>query len=115
VACIHGYDPGSCVICSTLGSAPPRDTTRRRRRTPGTGAAARVEVLRTGAAQRRHGGRLGVHALALVGVLVLAGLSFWLVTSIVYAVVRLAELVVVAGVAGALGYRVGRARGRRDH
>lgn len=99
MACIHGYDPSDCLICRSLEPSS---------------AGGRPAVATSATTERRRG-HLATHALVLLVVLVLAALSGWLVTRLLYAIFHLAELVIVAGLAGTLGYRLGHARGRRGH
>lgn len=53
-----------------------------------------------------------VAALVVVG-LVVAGVAAWALLGVAFAILHLLELIVVAGAAGWVGYRVGHFRGRR--
>jgi Flp pilus assembly protein TadB len=118
MACIHGYQPGECLICRTLEPAPERGTktrTKARRHQAGETHPPVQVVDRTSASAepRSHGG-LALHVAVLVAVVALAALSVWLVASVVFVLLHLLELIAVAGIAGGLGYRLGRSRGRRE-
>jgi len=112
MACVHGNDPASCVICQALDIGAPGQatTTRATRRHPHPDGAAHPPVEVADTSGSGGGVHVGRHVAVLVGVLVLAALSFWVVTSLLFAVLRLVELVVVAGVAAVVGYRIGRSR-----
>jgi hypothetical protein len=63
---------------------------------------------------RRQPRSLGTH-IAIIAASVLAiGLVAWVVAGVVFALLHVIELVVVAGLAGWAGYRVGRYRGSRQ-
>jgi hypothetical protein len=64
--------------------------------------------------ERERPGSITSH-LVLVGAAIIAiGLAVWVVAGAVFAILRLLELVLVAGVAGWAGYRLGQYRGRRQ-
>jgi len=101
--CSHGFEAGSCLICSTLGTAPPARS--------GTATAipvGRPEVLAPGRPARRIG-VLGV--LVAVVAVVLAG---WLLLAFLRGILHVFELAVVGVACGYVGYRVGRFTGRRS-
>jgi hypothetical protein len=58
--------------------------------------------------------RSGRHIAIAVLMVIAAVVAFWIVAGVVFALLRLLEIVIVAAVAGVLGYRLGRARGHRD-
>ena len=62
--------------------------------------------------ERRQGGSLVTHAGVTVAVILVAAITFWFLAGVAYRIFHLVELLVVAGAAGALGYRIGH-RGRR--
>jgi hypothetical protein len=52
--------------------------------------------------------------LLILAVLVVVGVAAWVVSGAVFALLHALELVLVAGVAGWAGYRIGQYRGRRQ-
>jgi hypothetical protein len=60
--------------------------------------------------RRSVGGHL---ALIVVGVLVIGAVA-WVVAGVVFAILHVVELLVVAGIAGWAGYRLGHFRGRHQ-
>ncbi len=119
-ACIHGFQPGQCLICQTLASGqeqtrkasrPSRAERRAAAEGPARSAAGPVEVVDP---PRPRGGSTSTHILVAVIMVVLAVIAFWVVAGVVFALLRLLEIVIVAAVAGVLGYRLGRIRGHQD-
>lgn len=126
--CAHGYGPGECLICATLGTTtadrpapggePIRGRTANatvgagglRRRRPDTLVAGPVGDERVG--RRHHPLATLVLVLVAVGALVAAG---WVIAGVVFALLRILEVVAVAVAASWTGYRVGHWRGRRGH
>ncbi len=113
--CLHGLPPGECLICRTLGIGSGAGAG------GGTGAApgpARVVPgpARAGSDPSRYPRPRGAaHLVGWVAAgVVVAGVAAWLLLGVAFAVLHLLELVVVAGAAGWVGYRVGHFRGRRD-
>ncbi|MBO0692250.1 MAG: hypothetical protein J2P58_05085 [Acidimicrobiaceae bacterium] len=114
MACVHGNDPRTCIVCQTLRevdslsgtstgnrqarTAAPLDLTSRGDRTPASG----------------DGHRFGFHVAVFAAVLIAAAISVWFVAGVVFAFIRVIEVLLVAVVAGTLGYRLGRVRGRRE-
>jgi hypothetical protein len=135
VACIHGNDPSTCSVCQTLAdidalSGPPGSGKGRggrvrppqvdggggrfrRPRTDGGERAGRVDIL-TGRGRPASTRSVGTHVAIFVVVLVVAAASVWIVSGLVFALIHLIEIIVVAGVAGTLGYRLGHYRGRHE-
>jgi hypothetical protein len=130
VACIHGNDPSTCSVCQTLADIDAltgtsgqgkgtggRSRTHRADRGGGSRAGGerggRVDII-TGRGQPATRRSFGTHVAIFVVVLVLAAASVWIVSGIVFAFIRLLEIIVVAGVAGTLGYRLGHYRGRHE-
>ena len=62
--------------------------------------------------ERHRGGSLVTHVGVTLGVILVAAITFWFLAGIAYRLFHLVELLVVAGVAGTLGYRVGHRRRR---
>ena len=118
--CIHGYPPGACLICQTLGHGPAvpelgHTRTRRRRSTsvePTAGASRAVQPDEDRAPSRR--GSLGLRLTGLALAVVITVLVMWWVIGLVWAVLHILELVAIALAAGYVGFRVGTAHGRRD-
>ena len=138
--CPHGQPQGECLICKTLGMDPggaggsaPSGGGRRSR--AASGPAAPAVAPDPGSALPRSwspgparqpggyppaGGPPGhqprslphVAALVVVG-LVVAGVAAWALLGVAFAILHLLELIVVAGAAGWVGYRIGHFRGRR--
>lgn len=114
MACIHGNDPRTCIVCKTLREV---DTLSGKpaggRRAP---SSAPVDIVgrpdRTPASGGGH--HVGYHLAVFAAVLVAAAISIWFLAGAVYALFRLIEVLVVALLAGTLGYRIGRARGRHE-
>lgn len=127
--CLHGLDPSGCLICRTLAgdgppgaaAAPGRGTRRAQRRQaapgPDTGWAsaslARSAPLAAPAPPTGH--HLGPVAMLAVAVALLlaVGAAVWLLVGVVFTILRVFELVAVAGGAGWAGYRIGHFRGSR--
>lgn len=94
--CRHGLAPDSCQICRVLdgGAGVPERTGRR-----------------APEARERRGGGVGL-GLTVIGVIaVLVALSW--VVAVVWAVLRIVELVAVAFVFGWVGWKLGVRHGRR--
>jgi hypothetical protein len=112
--CIHGFAPGTCLICQTLDK--PQVATHKRSRTelePHSGAPVephsgpRVvpkEAPRTGSQVKLAG-----LAIGLIVVFVLA----WVALHLVFAVLHIVELIGVALIAGYLGWLAGVHHGRK--
>jgi hypothetical protein len=139
VACIHGNEPSTCSVCKTLaeidalsgtqgsgkgngGRARPQraddsDGRFRRQRADrhhdGGERPGRVDII-TGRGRPASTRSVGTHVGIFVVVLVVAAASVWIVSGIVFALIHLLEIIVVAGVAGTLGYRLGHYRGRHE-
>lgn len=122
-SCPHGFAPEECLICRTLGAQPQVQVESggrpRGRRGPGRpGAPAAGSVAKPDAVyppEGRPARSLGGHlALIVVGVVAIGAVA-WLVAGVVFALLHVLELLVVAGVAGWAGYRLGHFRGRRQH
>lgn len=119
--CIHGYSPDSCLICQTLQQAPAGTKARRgrggaveRSAAPASSAVARPDAILTGPVRR--GSRLPLSLRIGVGLLMLVFVAlalFWVV-GIVYAALRLVELVATALVAGWAGWKLGVHHGRSE-
>lgn len=131
--CIHGFAPGSCLICQTLDAGKdeaPKRRSQARRQTEvvvtATPVPSRSGSRLPSTSRLRSGPRVvpkeapGTNAATL---LKLAGLAFavlavivvaWTVLHIVFAVLHILELIGVALVAGYVGWVAGVHRGHRD-
>ena len=144
-ACIHGFAPGSCLICQTLDAgtgkqAPRREGREGRERREGTeGRAPRAATARRKAQlTAAPGGALAVPqsgprvvppeapaerssiSLRLFGVavaVIAVMILAWTLLHVVFAVLHLLELLGIALLAGYIGWRAGVYHGRRtaDH
>lgn len=115
MACIHGNDPRTCIVCKTLAEVDTitgQGSGRQKAR-----PTAPVDLASRGdhsqSLERAH--HYGFHIAVFAAVLVAAAISVWFVAGVIFAAVRLIEVLLVAVVAGTLGYRLGHARGRREH
>ena len=111
--CPHGIDAGSCMICRTLGmstttaAVPAPEATK-----GGSIRAGKAEVLGPG---RRKSSRIG--GLGLIGwlvVIVAVALLGWWILGLIWAVLRLVELVAVGLLCGFIGYKIGVVSGRHQ-
>lgn len=99
--CVHGLDEDSCEICRVLGTdpaSPSAPSTPERRSWPRP--------------TFRAGTRIGLGLTAVAGVVLLVVLAQ--AVALAWAVVRVLEVVVVAAVAGWIGWKLGVAYGRRS-
>jgi hypothetical protein len=99
--CPHGFAPDACLICRTLSIG-----------TPARGAGS-VEVLTDGRRPARRSLGLGTRALGGLALVAGALLVVWWLTAVIWAVLRVVELVAAAAVAGYLGWKLGVRHGRR--
>lgn len=117
--CSHGFLSSECLICRTLGSQPQVQVdTGRPVSVPPSGSrppgqrVAQADVVYEPGAVRRPSHELSWYlaraALAVVAVALVA----WFLAGVVFALVRVVELIAVAGLAGWGGYQVGHYRGR---
>ena len=108
--CAHGLDAATCLICSTLAAGT---TTSTPITAPSAVPGGRVEVVRPGKAAHAHRPR----TLGLVGwmvALIAVALLGWWVLGLIWAVLRIVELVAVGIVCGYGGYKVGVISGRHQ-
>jgi Flp pilus assembly protein TadB len=130
--CIHGFAPGTCLICQTLDGPAKGDKGKATKQAEGGRASRRADRTRTQAraippaaapaavrpdaviARREsRGSGLGVRLLGLAVIVIAALVAVSLVAHIVLAVLRILELVAVAVVAGWIGWKLGVHHGRR--
>jgi len=125
--CPHGLTPSECLICQTLRMQPEPEAevrTRGRRRTgkespdvavgsPTGQSAVQPDAVYPAALHIRRPGSVGTHFALLAAAIAVIGLVTWIVAGVVFAVLHLIEILLVAGVAGWAGYRLGHYRGRR--
>jgi hypothetical protein len=103
-ACIHGFAPGTCLICQSLDLAKP---TAPARNWPRSGP--RVVPKEAPRSSSPAILKLAALSVAVVAVIIVA----WTVLHIVFAVLHILELVGVALVAGYLGWVAGVYHGHR--
>ena len=122
-SCIHGFAPGTCLICATLGAAPAvpaaaaggaSATTTRRRPKAELAANAPVPAANPARAVERaprlHLGLAGT----VVAVAVVLLLAWWLI-GLVWGLLHVVELVAVGVGCLVVGYKTGVVVGRRQH
>jgi Flp pilus assembly protein TadB len=128
--CIHGFAPGTCLICQTLqagtttatrvaGAGEDRKLARRTER----GRLARSEPPARASTPLRpdaivgppgsHRSHLGLRLIGFVVVAIAVLLAVSLVIGFVLSVLRILELVAVAALAGWIGWSLGVHHGRR--
>lgn len=90
--CPHGLDPATCEICRVLDAKP-------------------VAAARSRPPGRRRGGLPSVATWVVVAIVAFVVVGW--VAAAVFALLRIVELVVIAGVAGWVGFKLGVQRGRR--
>jgi hypothetical protein len=120
--CIHGFEPGQCLICQTLSPSQEESGGRRHnRRTAKAEARSHQDRLPAGAVEvvdsddRPRGSRAASHILIAVVLVILAVIAFWVVAGDDGDRQDLHEAQDGEHDAGVLGYRLGRVRGRQDH
>jgi hypothetical protein len=126
--CLHGFPTGECLICRTLGATADRPagrgpTVRSGRPSAGqsTGSSGRGidpdDVAVPDAVytvdERRPARSLSSRAGWMIAGLAVVALFAWFVVGLVFAALRLIELVAIAALAGWIGYRLGHRQGRR--
>ena len=128
--CIHGFAPGTCLICQTLqtgtttatrvaGAGDDRKRARREERSRPAGsmppALASTPLRPDGVLPppRSHGSHLGLRLIGFVVVAIAVLLAVSLVIGFVLSVLRILELVAVAALAGWIGWSLGVHHGRR--
>jgi hypothetical protein len=101
--CPHGFAQDSCLICQTLGSSSPVPA-----------GATKVEVLTGRSPRRRRSGlTLGTRLIGLAAVAVAVVLVVGWVAALIWAALRIVELIGAAVVSGWVGWRLGVRHGRR--
>ncbi len=124
--CIHGFAPGQCLICQTLqgggaatkgrGGDRPAQQAAPAQSQPAV-LTARPTPVRPDAVLpegRGRGRSLGWSALGIVVIVALVALAAVWIIGVVFAVLRIVELVAAALVAGWIGYHIGLHRGRHQ-
>jgi hypothetical protein len=125
MACIHGFAPSDCLICSTLQAgdkgrasptvqtaARPAETPMNLTTAPPRPVSSRHESGGSADLSRTHG-RTFTHVLAVLAVIVVVVIGLDLGFHIIAGIIHALELAAVAAVAAVIGYGVGRAHGRR--
>jgi Flp pilus assembly protein TadB len=115
--CIHGFAPGTCLICQTLegggGKRARRSATEARPGTPATVPGPAPAAVRPDAVVGpRRSSSLGLRVTGFLLLAIVALIVVSLVAGFVFAVLRILELVAVAVVAGWLGWKLGVHHGR---
>jgi Flp pilus assembly protein TadB len=119
--CIHGFAPGTCLICQTLEDRPAKatkqaegKTSRRAARAipPAATAPAAVRPDAVIAPRETRGSGIGIRLLGFAVVVIAALVVVSLVAHVVLAVLRILELVAAAVVAGWIGWKLGVHHGR---
>jgi hypothetical protein len=127
MACIHGFAPNDCLICSTLQSGGNASssgsqavkTARRSSEAPISLATSSspAAVSRRGGDQpadpKRTHGRTLIEVVAVLALIVVGVIVIGLVGEIVRGLIHVLELALVAVVAAVVGYGAGRAHGRK--
>ena len=124
--CPHGFQPEECLICRTLGTQPQVQVENAPRgKTAGsagpTGRSGQPErsgqrpdaVYPPGTSPPRPRSLSSYAAMAVIGVVALAVVA-WFLAGAVFAALRVLELLIVAGLAAWVGYKVGHYRGRHS-
>jgi Flp pilus assembly protein TadB len=132
--CSHGFDQSECLICKTLGTAPAQSkagqskagqskATKTKVASPLSTAELAAVPASTSLATRgttngaREPGRErrgpGFFWMLLAGIVV-AALVIWAFWGVVSLAFHVAEYVLIALVAGWIGYKIGHARGRHS-
>ena len=120
--CIHGFAPGTCLICQTLqGGASTatkegsgRDRPKRGRRPDPAPAPVPVRPDAVVAREQRRGPGLGVRLLGLLVLAVVVIVGVWIIAGLVLAVLHVVELIAAALVAGWIGWSLGVHHGRHS-
>jgi hypothetical protein len=125
--CPHGFPQDQCLICRALNVAPAEPSRGRGRKGTLAPAPATFDIGTTLAStsapvpQRRADtspaepgrGRRGGFLWPALATVAVGVVLVWAFAGVVSLAFHIAEYVVLAGVAGWLGYRLGYARGRR--
>ena len=119
--CIHGFAPGTCLICQTLAPGTkvkePKQSRRQAKAEANRAAATPVPVVRTPPPVARPAppppGSTGLRVLGAIFLIVLAFLAFWWVLHFVLGILHVLEIFAAAGIAGYVGYRIGVHQGQR--
>ena len=116
--CAHGLPSGQCLICSTLGTTTDERRTAAIPAGPaqlvGSAGEARAAARRARASARARPRRVAPRLVGGLLALVVVALLGWWILGVVWAVLRLVELVAIGVGCGYLGYRVGVVSGRHQ-
>jgi hypothetical protein len=119
--CPHGFPEDQCLICQTLGTAPPQAGRGVKAQDrpgstllvePAVQARLPARSQDTAPAAGRRGS--GARVMAGLGVIVVAGLLVWAFAGLFVLAFHIFEYAALAVVAGWLGYKLGHFRGRRE-
>jgi Flp pilus assembly protein TadB len=127
--CIHGFAPGTCMICQTLEGSPKTATRQSSEPTQGgegkrgRRAAKASQTLQPAAAPTpvrpdavltpKQGSGLGLRLLGILLLIMMAVVAAWFVFGLVVHILHIVELIAVAVGAGWLGWSLGVHHGRR--
>jgi hypothetical protein len=123
--CPHGFTPSECLICLTLGSQPQAQVETGDRpaarfapppglpTTPGQPPARQGASSAAAEGPGRQPRSSGTSVAVIVAGLLAVGVVAWIVVGVVFSLLHVFELLLVAALAGWVGYRVGYFRGRR--
>jgi hypothetical protein len=120
--CIHGFAPGTCLICQTLSPGTkvkePKPSRRQAKAEAKRSAATPVPAVRAPSPVARpepaRPGSTGLRALGVIFLIVLGFLAFWWVLHFVLGVLHVVEIFAAAAIAGYVGYRIGVYEGHRS-
>jgi Flp pilus assembly protein TadB len=127
--CIHGFEPGTCLICKTLDGSPKTATKQAaqggegKRGRRAARAAQSVEraappiAVRPDAvlpAKQDTGSGVGLRVMGILFLIILAAVAVWFVFGLVIHILHIVELIAVAVGAGWLGWKLGVHHGRRS-
>jgi hypothetical protein len=128
--CPHGFAQSECLICATLGTTPGAAKATKTKVAPppevatalasssfSSSRSSQLPATREPAAggDSERGRRGPGFFWALLAAIVVGALVIWAFWGVVSLAFHVAEFVLLALVAGWVGYKVGHARGRRGH
>jgi hypothetical protein len=118
--CIHGFAPGTCLICQTLSPGSkvkePKQSRRQAKAEAKRAAATPVPAARAPSPVARREpsppGSAGLRALGVIFLIVLGFLAFWWALHFVLGLVHVLEIFLAVAISGYVGYRIGVFQGR---
>ena len=112
--CAHGLPASQCLICATLGTSDKTKTAERPSDVLYSAGPAQVIQTSTSGARPRLRRRVAPRLVGGLLLIVIVALLGWWILGLVWAVVRLLELVAVGLVGAYAGYHVGKVSGRHE-